>query len=177
MGTLSKSFGSCGGYIAGCKARCRVSEIHRAGICLQRRHLAAQCRRIPGFHPAAGSRTAARDAPARRAKLFLSLAKKHRLNTGLSKDSPVVPIILGNSMHCLQLSQALCARGINVQPILYPAVEEKAARLRFFISSNHSDDQIRYTVAAVAEELVKIDPAYASWPLATPAEKLEPSPR
>jgi 7-keto-8-aminopelargonate synthetase-like enzyme len=74
----------------------------------------------------------------------------------LSKDSPVVPVILGNSMRCLQLSQALFTRGINVQPILYPAVEEKAARLRFFITCKHTEEQIRYTVDTMAEELEKI---------------------
>ena len=52
-------------------------------------------------------------------------------------------------------------RGINVQPILYPAVEEKAARLRFFITAAHNESQIRETVDAVAEELAKIDPEYA----------------
>ena len=42
---------------------------------------------------------------------------------------------------CVLLSD----RGINVQPILYPAVEESAARLRFFIHSEHTEEQIRYT--------------------------------
>ena len=55
-----------------------------------------------------------------RAKLFLELAKGRGINTGISKDSPVIPVILGNSMHALQLSKALFERGINVQPILYP---------------------------------------------------------
>jgi 7-keto-8-aminopelargonate synthetase-like enzyme len=48
-----------------------------------------------------------------------------------------------------------------VQPILYPAVEERAARLRFFITSRHTADQVRRTIAAVQEELAKIDPGYA----------------
>jgi len=52
------------------------------------------------------------------ARLFLTLAKQHGLNTGLSHDSPVVPIILGNSIRCLQLSKAMSRRGVNVQPIL-----------------------------------------------------------
>ena len=82
----------------------------------------------------------------------------------MSRDSAVVPVILGNSLHSLQLSQALFARGINVQPILHPAVEESAARLRFFITSTHTEDQIRQTVDAVAEELAKIDPAYLRRP-------------
>jgi 8-amino-7-oxononanoate synthase len=36
-----------------------------------------------------------------------------------------------------------------VQPIIYPAVAEKAARLRFFLSSEHSEDDIRATIAAL----------------------------
>ena len=53
-----------------------------------------------------------------RARLFLSLAKKRHLNTGMSKDSPVVPIILGNSVHCRQGARARGRRWINVQAIL-----------------------------------------------------------
>ena len=49
-----------------------------------------------------------------------------------------------------------------MQPILYPAVEEKAARLRFFITANHTTDQIEKTVTAMQEELTKIDPLYAA---------------
>jgi 7-keto-8-aminopelargonate synthetase-like enzyme len=90
----------------------------------------------------------------------LKLAKEKGLNTGMSKDSPVIPVILGNSLHSLRLSQALFARGINVQPILYPAVEESAARLRFFITARHTEKQIRTTVDTIADELHKIDPAH-----------------
>ena len=95
-----------------------------------------------------------------RSELFLRLARERGLNTGLSQGTPVVPVILGNSLDCLRLSQALFDRGINVQPILHPAVEERAARLRFFITSEHSEQQIRDTVDAVAEELEKIGPQY-----------------
>jgi 8-amino-7-oxononanoate synthase len=51
------------------------------------------------------------------------------------------------------LSQAMAARKINVQPIVHPAVEENAARLRFFISATHSEDEIRHAVEVLAEEL------------------------
>jgi 7-keto-8-aminopelargonate synthetase-like enzyme len=67
-------------------------------------------------------------------------------------------------MNALRLSRALFARGINVQPILYPAVEEKAARLRFFITSRHTPDQIRRTITAMQEELAKIDSTSARRP-------------
>jgi 7-keto-8-aminopelargonate synthetase-like enzyme len=55
------------------------------------------------------------------------------------------------------LSRALFERGINVQPILYPAVEEEAARLRFFITSlAHRASRFATRSDAVAEELAKI---------------------
>jgi 8-amino-7-oxononanoate synthase len=160
MGTLSKSFGSCGGYIAGTKALVEYLKYTAPGFVFS----------VGMSPPNAGAALASfrllasePDRVARlqqRARLFLELARSRGLNTGMSQDSPVVPVILGNSMHCLQLSGALFARGVNVQPILYPAVEERAARLRFFVTSTHTEEQIRHTVDATAEELEKIDPKY-----------------
>ena len=70
----------------------------------------------------------------------------------------VVPVIVGDSMASIALSNALLARGISVQPILAPAVSEETARLRFFITSLHSEEQIRHCVDAVAEEWARLRP-------------------
>ena len=45
----------------------------------------------------------------------------------------------------------LLERGVNVQPIIHPAVEERAARLRFFVSAQHSEEQIRAALEALSE--------------------------
>jgi 8-amino-7-oxononanoate synthase len=42
-------------------------------------------------------------------------------------------------------------RGINAQPILYPAVRESAARVRFFLTAEHTEEQIVHAVEALAE--------------------------
>jgi 7-keto-8-aminopelargonate synthetase-like enzyme len=97
-----------------------------------------------------------------RARFFLELAKARGLNTGMSSGTPVVPIILGNSMRAMALSQSMFVRGVNVQPILHPAVEESAARLRYFITALHTEEQLRYTVDAMVEELGKIDAQLAA---------------
>ena len=161
MGTLSKALGSCGGYITGSRTLVRWLKYT-----------------VPGFVYSVGLPPAAAGAalgairlldqePERveklnaNARLFLQLAREAGLDTGPSGGSAIVPIILGNSMNSLRLSRALFARGISVQPILYPAVEERAARLRFFITSRHTPDQIRRTITALQEELAKIDPGYA----------------
>ena len=64
------------------------------------------------------------------AALFLDLARRRGLDTGLAAGSPVIPVIVGNSVDSLQLSRALYDRGINVQPILRPAVPERSISAR-----------------------------------------------
>jgi 8-amino-7-oxononanoate synthase len=61
------------------------------------------------------------------------------------------------------LSNRLFSRGINVLPIIFPAVAERQARLRFFLTARHNEQQIRATVAAIVDELeiLKSEPAFA----------------
>ena len=46
---------------------------------------------------------------------------------------------------------------MNVQPILYPAVPERSARLRFFLSSLHTPEQIRASVAETARAITEVE--------------------
>jgi 8-amino-7-oxononanoate synthase len=92
-----------------------------------------------------------------RSKLFLDSARGKGIDTGFSMGYAVIPAIIGNSLQCMQLSQALARRRINVQPIVHPAVEENAARLRFFISATHTEDEIRNTVTVLAEEIKSLN--------------------
>ena len=146
MGTLSKSFASCGGYIAGCGELIQYLKYT-----------------VPGFVFSVGmspANTAAALAAIRllkseperaiklqsRAKFCLDLAKSKGFNTGYSADSPVIPIIVGEPHKAVSLSQLLGQKGINVQPMVYPSVPYDAARLRFFITSLHSETQILATM-------------------------------
>ena len=152
MGTLSKSLVSCGGYIAG--PRILIDYLKRAA---------------PGFvfsvgmaPPVAAAALAAVEIleaePERvgrlndRAALFLELARDGGLDVGGSIGAAIVPIITGSSIAAARLSQALFDRGINVQPILYPAVPERSARLRFFLTEQHTEAQIRDAAGILLEE-------------------------
>src|SRR5437660_8628362 len=143
MGTLSKSFASCGGYVPGSKTLVQYLEytapgfIYSVGISPANAAAALEALHQLEAHPEKVERLHERSA------LFLALAREKGIDTGFAGGSAVVPAILGNSLHSLQLSDALRQRGINVQPILYPAVEETAARLRFFVTATHSEQQIR----------------------------------
>src|SRR6266581_2510140 len=149
MGTLSKTLAGCGGFIAGSKA-----------LVEQLRYLA------PGFlysvgmsPPLAASALAAleilRAEPQRvatlhrRGRLFLDEARRLGLDTGTSAGLSIVPIIAGSSLKACEWANRMFEHGVNVMPIFYPAVEEQAARLRFFVCSDHSEAHIRDTVATL----------------------------
>jgi len=69
-----------------------------------------------------------------------------------------VPVITGSSIRAARAADALFQRGINVQPIIYPAVPERSARLRFFLSSLHEPTRLAHVVDTVAEVLRGIGP-------------------
>ena len=80
-----------------------------------------------------------------RGQQFLELMQSLGVNTGLAQGYAVIPAIIGSSLKAARLSNQFFDAGINVQPIIHPAVEEKAARLRFFLSAMHTDQHVRYT--------------------------------
>lgn len=155
MGTLSKALAGCGGYIAGETALVEHLKFMAPGFLYS-----------VGMAPplAAASLTALQKLllePHRVKALqanganFLELAKAHGIDTGLGTGLAVIPVITGSSIRAARLSEALFQRGISVQPILFPAVPEKSARLRFFLSCQHTQTQIIHTVTAVSEELAR----------------------
>ena len=159
MGTLSKTMASSGGYIAG-----------KTGM-IEHLKLSA-----PGFVFAAGmtpADTAAALAALRvmkaepqrvarlreRSQLFLELAKARDMATGTSNGSAIIPIITGDTVLAVQLSDKLFKEGIVVQPIVYPAVARSASRLRFFVNALHTEEQIRTTVGTVALLMRQMSPS------------------
>lgn len=153
MGTLSKTLAACGGYIAGSSALIELLRynapgfVYSVGMSPPLAAAALESLRIMLAEP---HRVAALQ---RNGLRFLEKSRSRNLNTGLSQGFAVTPVVTGGSMLAVKLSNALFDQGINVQPIIYPAVEERSARLRFFLSSAHQGDQLDLTVNAVADTL------------------------
>ncbi len=156
MGTLSKTLGSCGGYICGHKDLVEILKYHSPGF------VYSVGLPPPGTAAALAALEMLKAEPQRVRQLqenghyFLEEAKKAGLDTMTSAGYSVVPIMVGCSIRSVRLTERLLARGINALPIIHPAVPMKAARLRFFITSKHTKDQIRETVAVTAEELANV---------------------
>jgi 8-amino-7-oxononanoate synthase len=153
MGTLSKSLASVGGYIG---ARREIIEylkytapgfVFSVGMAPASAAAALEALRILRREPQRVARLHDNAA------LFLRLASERGLDTGSSAGTPIVPIIVGDSVRAVRLSQQLLERGINVQPMVAPAVSETGARLRFFVTHDHTPEQIQHAVEAVAAGL------------------------
>jgi 8-amino-7-oxononanoate synthase len=156
MGTFSKSFASCGGYIAGTKALINYMKyttpgfLYSVGISPSNAAAALAAARLFTKEPWRAQKLRSN------AELFVRLAKANGLDTGISKGTAVVPIIVRNSAHALVLAHRLFEAGINVQPILYPAVADNESRLRFFITCDHTEQELTTAANKVAEILTAI---------------------
>jgi 8-amino-7-oxononanoate synthase len=156
MGTLSKTLGSCGGYICGTHDLIEILKYQAPGFVYS----------VGLSPPATAAALAAlrilKSDPDRVAKLqanghfFVEEARKAGLDTMTSAGFSVVPVMIGDPVRAVRLTDRLLDRGINALPIIHPAVPMKAARIRFFITSRHTQDQIRGTIKIVAEELANV---------------------
>ncbi|MDR3065165.1 MAG: aminotransferase class I/II-fold pyridoxal phosphate-dependent enzyme [Comamonas sp.] len=151
MGTLSKTLAGCGGYIAGERALVEHLKYAAPGFVYS-----------VGIAPALAAASLAalrvmQKEPERVQKLqhntrfFLQQARAAGLDIGMSQGHSIIPLMTGSSIKAAKLSSQLFEHGINVQPILHPAVEEKAARLRFFLSSEHSQAQMEFSIQTIQE--------------------------
>jgi 8-amino-7-oxononanoate synthase len=157
MGTLSKTLAGCGGYIAGASALVENLKyaapgfLYSVGIAPPLAAASLQALKLLHQEPERVHRLTTNG------QLFLNLCQQAKINIGLSKGLSVIPAITGSSARAGMLANSLFDAGINVQPIFYPAVEENAARLRFFMSSEHTQEQLRYTVDTLAKHLKHYD--------------------
>ncbi|MEO0361261.1 MAG: aminotransferase class I/II-fold pyridoxal phosphate-dependent enzyme [Pseudomonadota bacterium] len=160
MGTLSKTLAACGGYVCGSEALVAYLK-HKAPGFVFSVGLAA---------PIAAAAEAATRAmlaePERVAKLrangvrFRDRAAAAGLDVGLTQGYAVTPVIIGDSPRAVVAADRLYKAGVNALPIIFPAVPEQQARIRFFLTSDHTDEQIDRAVdltAEVVESLKGVD--------------------
>jgi 8-amino-7-oxononanoate synthase len=150
IGTLSKSFASCGGFVC---AKADVIRWFRYTL--------------PGFVYSVGLSPVVSAAalaaleltqtePWRIARLrdnselFVEMAKDAGLDTGPAIGRGVVPILFKDSHATLAASQYLAASGFYVPPIIQVGVPRDQPRLRFFMSAMHTKDDIRAVIDCLA---------------------------
>jgi len=157
MGTLSKTLAACGGYIAGSQPLVEYLKLMASGFVYSVGLAAPLAQAALTALELVMADTDGRVARLQgNARHFLDSARAAGLDTGLAQGHAVIPIILGDSLKAVMLSNRLLERGINAAPIVHPAVPEKSARLRCFITSEHRRDQIDHAIAVIAEEQARL---------------------
>lgn len=156
MGTLSKTLAATGGFIAGSAELVAILRGHASGFV----YSVALAPALASAALCALDLLAAEPDRVQRlqqnADLFLSLARAAGLDTGAARPFGIVPVMIGDSVLAAKLSERLLARGINVMPVMFPAVPMRGARLRFFLSALHDAADIRAAVTVTAEELARL---------------------
>jgi glycine C-acetyltransferase len=150
VGTLSKAIGALGGYVAGTRnlidfltQRARpflFSTSHPPGV-------AAAC-------------IAALDVLLEEPQIMERLWDNTRFfkeglvrlgfDTGIS-ESPITPVIAGDSAKANALSDGLFDAGVFAQAIGFPTVPRDKARVRTIVTATHTRDDLQYALDAFAK--------------------------
>jgi 8-amino-7-oxononanoate synthase len=147
MGTLSKSFASCGGFVGGTSEMIELLRYFAPGLLLYSTALPPAS--------AAAANMAIKimlKEPWRVENLqnnvrqFSQMATARRFDIGRSGAAAVVPVMLGDNMLALDLMSDLHQVGVIAHAVMYPVVPENQARLRFFITTEHTEDEFIHTL-------------------------------
>ena len=153
MGTLSKTLSACGGYIAGCQAlidnlkynasafmySVGMSPPVTAGALASLKKMLAEPERVERLQE--------------NGRTFVRAFTEAGIDIGNSDGHAVGVAIIGDSIRAAKLAERLYERRITTIPVTYPAVPMRAARLRFFLTSEHTTAQIENLARALKEEL------------------------
>ncbi|MDE2362075.1 MAG: aminotransferase class I/II-fold pyridoxal phosphate-dependent enzyme [Hyphomicrobiales bacterium] len=169
IGTLSKSFASCGGFVAGKRGLIDWLKFT-----------------LPGFVYSVGLSPVITAAAAKalelmqteswrigklahNAEFLRDTAQAAGLDTGPAIGRAVVPILFNSVWETMAVSQHLLANGIYVPPVVQVGVPKDKPRLRFFISASHTEDEIRQVVQLILDRPVVEPPRALAAALEAPA--------
>jgi len=158
MATLSKAYGSIGGYIA---AHGLITEVLR---------MASPAYGFTATLPPDQAMIIStaidivRDEPVRRQRLWENqryfVARMAELNYRLvATETPIVPIWLGDDDRAEKLAAAIRAEGIHVDAIRFPAVPLNSARLRIQMNAGHRREDIDHLLEVLRRNQHLAEPA------------------
>ncbi len=140
MGTMSKAFGCLGGYIAGRKElKDYLTQTARTFL-FTTAHPPAVCAAVmeaikmvqEGKHV---------ENLWKNTRYFKKGLQDLGFNTGNS-ETPITPVIVGDSGLAVNLGKELFNDSIFVKPIVYPLVAKDKARVRTIVTAIHTQDEL-----------------------------------
>lgn len=144
-GTFSKSLASIGGFVVGSEAVINYLKHHARALIFSASMAPATV---------AAARTAIdiiRDEPERREQLWknthfmLNSLKSLGFDTGES-CTPIIPIVIGDTISCFRFWRALHDAGVFVNPVVAPATPPNQALIRLSVMATHTHEQLCYAL-------------------------------
>lgn len=86
-------------------------------------------------------------------KFFCEALCREGLNVATS-PSAIIPIVVGDEAHALEISAKLQERGILIPAIRYPTVAKGEARLRASLMATHAREELQWAAKEIAKEIV-----------------------
>jgi len=150
MGTFSKAFGTVGGHISG------STDLVKFAWNKSRTWLLSSSHPPPVVAATIAAIDVLETEPQHVTNLwentdyFKKAAEDLGFNTG-SSQTPIIPIIVGESSIAKRLSDELYERGIFVVPIVFPMVAKDLARIRVQMSAKLSIEALDTVIEALEE--------------------------
>ena len=158
MGTFSKAFGCAGGYVVGSKDLCTYLQNKVRSYLLS----GSQPPGVPGACIAAIQLVKKNPALVKQlwdnTRYFKKALKDLGFDTGQS-ETPITPVMVGESGKAHKLADEMFKLGVFVLPIVHPMVGKDKARIRTIVTSAHSRkdlDQALHAFEIAGKELALI---------------------
>ena len=145
VGTLSKAVGALGGYVAGSTSLIEFLYHRARPFLFSTSHppaVAAAC--IAAIHVLIEEPEII-DRLWDNTKFFKAGLAKLGFNTGLS-ESPITPVIAGESATAMKLSDRLFEEGVFAQGIAFPTVARDKARVRTIVTATHTREDLQFAL-------------------------------
>lgn len=144
IGTLSKGFGSHGGFVAG-------SSILKSFLMNKgRSYVFSTALPLPAVAAAQAAIHVCHQEPERRRNLWQRVQQLGDL-LGVAVQSPVIPLVVGDEATALAASAQLLKKGFHVPAIRPPTVPKNTSRLRVSLSAAHTAEDVRRLAEAIQE--------------------------
>jgi 8-amino-7-oxononanoate synthase len=144
IGTLSKTLGSLGGFVAGsARSIALVENLSRPYIFTT----------APTPADTAAARAALRIVRSEEGAGLVRRLRKHVDRLRPDHPSPIVPFVCGQEQRALDAARALLDDGLLVPAIRPPTVPAGTSRLRVTVSAAHTDEQVDHLLRALTAVL------------------------